>query len=256
MVNPVIVCIAKLESNYIKSFVDYHLALGFDKIYLYDNEDVPTYDKLNLGQNVIITHFPGNKYRKPIQYIILRHFVKYFMYNHSHVAHIDIDEYISLKKHSCIKEFINEYIHGDCGGIGMNWRFFGSNGKTFQENIPDPIRFTKCELKGNPHIKTLFEVKSFVKFNTAHDITCKKDIKSTNGFVINGPFNENIDFSVIQLNHYKCKTLPEFKFIRTRMRADIIGNINEDVINSFNTYNLNEIEELTSCNFYTNLKII
>jgi hypothetical protein len=44
--NPVIVCIAKLEQDYIEEFVRYHLAIGFNKIYIYDNDDVPTYKKL------------------------------------------------------------------------------------------------------------------------------------------------------------------------------------------------------------------
>lgn len=52
--------------------------------------------------------------------------------------------------------------------------------------------------------------------------------KSTNNTIINGPFNDDIDFDVIQLNHYKCKT-------RTRGRADIPGLPNEDIDEGFNS---------------------
>ena len=69
------------------------------------------------------------------------------------------------------------------------------------------------------------------------------------------PIDEiNIDFNVIQLNHYKCKTLPEFQYIRTRQRADIPGDMNEDVLESFNKYNINEVRDLTAYYFYHSIK--
>ena len=43
---PVIVCIAKKEQDYIEEFVKYHLHLGFKHIYIYDNEDIPTYENM------------------------------------------------------------------------------------------------------------------------------------------------------------------------------------------------------------------
>ena len=247
-----IVCIAKYESDYIKSFVDYHLKIGFDEIYIYDNENEPTYEKLLNNPKVKVIHLPNNNYHKAVQYIVLEDFAKKYISSFTHITHIDIDEYIVLKKHSNIKDFIREYIIGDCAGIGINWRFFGSNGHLEKTDTPDPIRFTRCELKGNIHIKTLFDVTYFEKFITPHSIKIKQDmfIKNTNNDIIYGPLNNNIDFSVIQLNHYKCKTLPEFKYIRTRGRADLCRNPKEDIIHSFELYNLNEIEELTILKYF------
>ena len=73
MIVPAIVCIAKLEQDYIEEFVKYHLALGFKYIYLYDNEDEPTYQKMlqKYKENVIVIHAPFNNHYKPIQYIVL-----------------------------------------------------------------------------------------------------------------------------------------------------------------------------------------
>ena len=174
-----------------------------------------------------------------------------FKSNITHVAHIDIDEFIVLKKHNNIIDFIKEYIVGDCQGIGMNWRFFGSSNQTEQTNIPVTVRFTMCEEKGNKHIKTLFKKDNFLKYQTCHDVVLNKGfIKSTNGVIINGPFNDNIDFSVIQLNHYKSKTYPEYVNIRQRGRADMYDALPENVEETFKLYDLNEVEDLTACNFY------
>jgi hypothetical protein len=259
----VIVCIAKLEHDYIEEFVKYHLALGFETIYIYDNEDEPTYEKQleKYASSVIVFHLPGNHYGAPVQYVALYDFVYSIMPdndNITHVAHLDIDEFIVLKKHRHINDFINEYIVGDCGAIGINWRHFGSSGNENKINEPNTIRFTKCEEKGNKHIKTLFCKKYFLDFYSCHavNLTPGYFTKSTNGTIINGALNEDIDFSIIQLNHYKCKTLEEFKYIRTRGRADIKGSIyGEDVVASFNMYNINEIEDLTARNFYSKLDV-
>jgi len=252
---PVIVCIAKLESDYIEEFVKYHLALGFKRIYLYDNEDQPTYENLlQFYRNYVhVTHYPGNNFHKGVQYMALDHFIENFLKQPeiTHVAHIDIDEFIVLKKHNNICEFIDEYIVGDCQAIGMNWRFFGSSGQSEKTKKPNTVRFTMCEKNGNHHIKTLFKKEHYLGYVTCHDVKLNYGyVKSTNGAIIWGPFNSNIDFSVIQLNHYKCKTLPEFRVIRTRQNADIPGKIEENVDQNFHLYNRNEIEELTARNFY------
>ena len=60
---------------------------------------------------------------------------------------------------------------------------------------------------------------------------------------------------VIQLNHYKCKTLPEFRYIRTRQRADVSGIVNENIDAAFKDWDINEEEELTAHNFYKNIDI-
>jgi len=254
VIKPVIVCIAKFENDYIDEWIQYHLSLGFDKIYLYDNEDNPTYNNL-FYENVIVIHFPGKNYDVPVQYKVLSHFVCNYMYNFTHVTHIDIDEFITLKKHSSIKEFIREYIHGDCAGICMNWRHFGSNSIVVKNNQPVTQRFTRCEKNGDPHIKVLFDTSYFVCFRTVHNVDLINGyyIKTTKGIPIgNLPTNIHIDFSVIQLNHYKCKTLPEFQFIRSRGRADMLENPLEDIENDFKILDLNEIEDLTAKKFYSN----
>jgi len=252
---PVIVCIAKKEQDYINEFVDYHLGIGFKTIYLYDNEDVPFYETYLNNKNVIVTHLPFNNYNKGVQYKALDHFVSTYMKDVTHVAHIDIDEYIVLKKHENIKHFINEYIVGDCQGIGINWRFFGSSGHTEKQNEPNTQRFTMCEEKGNMHVKTLFKTTHFNGYGTVHHVYFTEGHnKSTNGRILTDSFNEDIDLSVIQINHYKCKTLPEFRIIRERGRADIAGNITENIDEIFKEFDKNEVEDLTAKIKFKNLQ--
>jgi hypothetical protein len=253
---PVIIAIAKLESSYIEEWVKYHILLGFDMIYLYDNEDQPTYQSLlsNYSYKVSVIHFPGKDFEIGVQYAALNHFVANYMRtnNITHVAHIDIDEFIVLKKHANIQDFITEFIKDDCAGIGINWRHFGSSGHTEKTEVPVTERFTMCQESGNSHIKTLFDIRYFIAWDSCHTIYVpwNVSIKSTNGQGIRGPFNDSIDFTVIQLNHYRSKTFPEYVYARSRQRADLFIQIPENVEETFKACDYNEIEELTACNFY------
>ena len=113
-----------------------------------------------------------------------------------------------------------------------------------------------CEKNSNQHIKTIFKVSDFISYNTCHDVNVKEHctIKSTDGKIISGPFNFNGDISVIQLNHYKCKTLEEFKYIRgLRQRADIKEHDSEDVDILFRTHDRNEVLGETAFRFFANL---
>jgi len=262
--SPVLVCIAKLEQNYIEEFVRYHLSLGFVRIYLFDNEDVPTYEELLRpyvdAKQLVVIHLPHNNHSLindagqqlfiPVQYLALHIFTEQFMSDPqiTHVVHIDIDEFIVLKKHNNICEFINEYIKDDCAGIAMNWRFFGSSFNTDPITKPVVQRFTMCAEKGDKHIKTIFRKDRFLQFDGCHTIkTTSGHIKSTDGTIIEGSYNETAPIDVIQVNHYKCKTLPEFRYIRTRMRADVSSFSNtgkEDVDADFKKYDINEVEDL------------
>ena len=92
-------------------------------------------------------------------------------------------------------------------------------------------------------------IEEFVKY---HYVILKNGfVKSTNCEVILGPTN-NIDCSVIQLNHYKCKTLPEFRNISTRGKADRVIYPEENVDEIFNKYDINDVVDLTAHDFYSN----
>ena len=248
---PALVCIAKLEQPYIEEFVQYHLKLGFAHIVLYDNEDVPTYAAmLSAYPQVRVIHLPGNSYHKAVQYVALDDFCANHLREFTHVAHIDVDEFIALKRHANIRDFIDEFIVGDCGGIGMNWRFFGDSGHAAPTAAPVTHRFTRCAAQGDQHVKTLFKTEHFAAFSGCHAVTLTSGhIKTTQGVVFDGPFSPP-DVSVIQLNHYKCKTLPEFQRARTRQRADVQGETHENVTENFHIYNHNEEEDLTACTFF------
>lgn len=128
----VICAIAKYEYDYIKEWVEYHLDLGFDKIIIYDNNDLDgeRYDELLSeyikSEQVEIRDVRG---RRAMQRVVYNEF--YHEGNFDWVAIIDIDEFISPNrtKYKNIKEFIEKNSNADA--IYLYWQTYGDAGKTY-----------------------------------------------------------------------------------------------------------------------------
>jgi hypothetical protein len=218
-----ICCIALDEELYIDEWLDHHLnKLGFNHVYVYDNS--PQEGTLKPRKNVTVIHFPGSTKQVPAY----NHFLENFGKKHDWCAFIDVDEFFVLKKHATIQEYLLEESRGLSApvAIGVNWVLFGSDGQEKYEPRPVMERFTKGTM--NQHIKSIVRTRGLsnqVSFENCHiprDIPVTVHIPS-NGktdYVFNTPSNTNFDDSVIQLNHYFCKSREEFEKKISRGRAD------------------------------------
>jgi hypothetical protein len=129
--NTAVLCaIAKNEEPYIHEWIIYHLKLGFDHIYLYDNSDANTLKDLQLlyPKTVTVLHYPG----KCLQLPAYNDFILRYGKDHTWCAYIDIDEFFVLKKEKTIKEVLQEKCRS--GALAVNWVLFGSNHvETFED---------------------------------------------------------------------------------------------------------------------------
>lgn len=232
-----LVCIAKNEDNYIQEWIDYHLKLGFDEVFVYKNN----WEYSNDSTKVNVINFPGEVQQlKAYNTFINTHHGVY-----DWAAFFDVDEFLVLKKHKNIKEFLSDYNSHDV--LAINWVFFGNNGnkKVEDGNYSMIQRFTKRCKDTNFHIKTICKVKPEIQFTLPHNTN--KPWVTTNGRTGNGPFNHNGDDSVAQLNHYFFKSWDEFVNKVGRGRADTRTPYN---INSFNFNECNDVEDYTAYKFY------
>lgn len=231
----VIVCVAKNEERYIREWVDYHLKLGFDHIYVYKNDW-----GYHIG-NKKVTEIDFNGSCQQVN--AYNHFISHYGHTCTWAAFIDVDEYICLRKHSHIKLFLNEFHFLDT--IAMNWRLFGDNGHTLP-NDGVVNRFTKTSISGNMHIKMLIKPTSDVHFESPH--STNKQWVSVNGAKGEGPFNHSWNYDIIQLNHYFCKTKAEFQEKIDKGRPDIDS---KRTMKEFDPHNLNEVEDTRASEFYS-----
>ena len=223
--NKAVVCsIQKKEDAYIDEWVDYHLAIGFEMIYIYDNTD--NYNLRNWGNKrfldgVRVTHFPGIKKQVLADSDCAKRAEKD---GATWAAFFDIDEFLLLKKNENINEFLVEYGPSK-GAIGINWMIVGTSNATKYEPKPVTLRFQHTDPQwGRRYIKTIARVKDLEKFNDPHHASfIDKTTKTidTNGSTIKGPFNRNMTTDVAVLYHYQFKSREEFIARKEKGRPDL-----------------------------------
>lgn len=240
----IVCCIALNEEPYIDEWIKYHLALGFSHIYIYDNSDTNTLKNRN-SNNVTIIHFPGKtKQLEAYDMCVLQYKNK-----HKWCAFIDCDEFIVLKKHNSIMEFLNEY--NDCDSIALNWLMFGSSNKKEYHNEPVTSRFRYCSSTVNDHIKCICKLNSINKYASAHHPQLYKgDVFDTNKKIIYGPLNSDGDLSVACIHHYYTKSEEEFREKIERGRADIIQKRSLDELINIHSNN-NNVYNSDAWDFYS-----
>jgi len=248
-----LVCIAKNEDNYILEWISYHQKLGFDSIFVYQNN-------WNLPINVKGVHnieFNGECQQVPAY----NHFIENYSNIFDWVAFIDVDEFFALKKHSSIKDFLEDFKDVQ-GGLAINWVMFGSSGHTDVKNGNYAVlsRFTRSAKSPNRHIKSILRIKrsSWLQglfnsgqtkvrmINPHHPNIALMDTRREK---VEGPFNPGGPVDLLQINHYFTKSPAEFRVKIGRGRADqpelrdISEFDDEDEVS-------NDVEDFTALNFY------
>ena len=233
-----LVCIAKNEEHYIKEWCDYHLKLGFDQIFIYQNDWVCDLEM----KNVIKLTMDG----PTKQMEAYNTFIKTYHQEFDWVAFFDVDEFLVLKKHTDVKNFISDYSRHD--GIGINWVVFGSNNheEIIDNNYSLVGRFTKRENGVDQHVKSIVKMIDVNRLDMyVHNPN--RPIVNTNGNLFYGPFNSEKSDDIAQINHYFCKTRKEFEKKINRGRSD---TTDFRKMEEFDLTNKNEVDDFTAYNFY------
>ena len=118
---------SRWESETIVEWLQYYISLGFDHAYIYCNDDDPVemYEKLRpyiecADPFVTFHHIPFQG-QQPACWI---HFLENYKHETEWFLFIDADEFLALKPHNSIKQFMLEFERDfDC--IHFNWIWFG-----------------------------------------------------------------------------------------------------------------------------------
>jgi hypothetical protein len=214
--------IAVDEEAYIDEWVDYHYALGFTAFYIYDNSPANELRQwaTHKGPHVVLKHFP----EKAAQ---LKHLTECgntygVANNHTWLAYYDIDEFLVLRKHRHVVDFLHEYAKE--GALAINWLLFFNSGRVHYEPLPVTKRFFYREAMANNYTKLIVRLDDLnveIQFHSPHIVPLKegKLTIDTNGHVNKIHLNYNGPTDIASLHHYHTKSRKEF--IRKKMRGDV-----------------------------------
>jgi len=206
-------CIVKDENEYLEEWISYHLKIGVQHFFIYDNESkIPvhkTLETLGLLQYVTVS----NIYGKAKQIKAYNDCLTRYRKSCKWIGFIDVDEFIVPKSTNgdligLLKEF------EQFGGLGMNWLVFGSNGHVKRTNQPQLQSFllrSEENFSVNRHVKMIVQTKFVNRSTGAHSFSFLGSYCCVNeNFVpISGSYSD-ISVGKVQLNHYYCRSLEEY----------------------------------------------
>lgn len=215
--------IGKCENNYIREWIEHYKQIGFDHIFLYDNNDLEgecfeevIQDYIDSGF-VSITNFRGKKICQMEAYNDC--YSKHSEYDW--IAFFDCDEFLQIENNFLlkgnVKRFLSQSIFKDQDIIKINWKTYTDSGilspkgdysiKKFTEFIEDRYhvdnRHVKCILKTNRNLKFIDSVHIAKGSDKICNVFGKKEIYSN--------LNKGQAIWVrAWINHYRLKTIEEF----------------------------------------------
>ena len=253
-------CIGRLENRYSVEFVEHYLNLGFDKIFIYDNnyngeehfEDVLK-NFVDKGCVEIINF----RNKSESQFNAYNECYMNHKDEYEWMAFFDFDEFLVLENEKNIKDFLSKGCFDKYNCVLVNWKIMDDNGLVKNDGRPVMERFTR-EMDINKCISYSFPENNHVKsiVRCGGDITFK-----TNPHVPNGsidccdamgnpcdlsPFKKFI-FDGAYLKHFMTKTIQEWYEIKSK-RGYPDGNTDffktHDIFDEFFKRNIKTDEKL------------
>jgi hypothetical protein len=231
-----LVCVAKWEDHYLEEWLDYNHKIGFDKIIMYQNDWRTDIERPFLEKRIC----DG----RSIQVGLYNHHLSIDK-EYDWIAFFDCDEFLVLKKHNNVKEFIEEY-GSKHPVLSFNWHMFGNLNKKERTSNSLIKEFTKRGEHPDQHIKVMVKVDNCAPFQLPHNLILPS--MDTNGRIFHGPFNKMGPTDVAYLNHYHNKTREDWMDRCRRGRIDC--DIAHDEHRWDNEVNINnEVEDMWAYNF-------
>lgn len=215
-----ICAIIKNEADYIEEWIDYHLKIGFEKFYIYDNESTDNVrevlEKYIRKGIVEYIYYPGKGKQMPAYNDCIQRYKNKCRY----LAIIDLDEFIlpiEDKNIYGIKKYLKKY-----AGLTINWVIFGSAGHIKKPDglVLENFKYRSKEI--NKHVKTICNPRWVDFIDNPHypHYVIKKYSVDENCKKIEGPYNFDFPANKFRINHYFCKSQEEAKRKFARGYAD------------------------------------
>ncbi len=214
--------ICKDENDYLPEWLDYHILMGVDRFYIYDNESQvglreTLKEYIDLGW-ALVMDIPG----KAIQLDAYDHCLKTFGANTRWMGFIDTDEFLVPKTSLDLKELLKSY--EEYAGLAVSSLFFGSS--RYQER-PAVGQIAAYTLRTHPtyflntFVKSIVQPARVLIPESPHEFAFKENSWCVNEGRLRVDFQHFPNhIEKIQLNHYFCRSAGEFKLKSQRGRGD------------------------------------
>lgn len=225
-------CIAKMENRYINEFVEHYKKLGFDNIFIYDNNDING-EKVS---DAIMEHIDSGfakvidyRGKKVCQLMAYRDCYEKFNKQYDWIAFFDCDEFLEFTDKSLnIKDFLSFDYFLDTHAVHINWKIYDDNDLLEYDDLPLNKRFTRPRLPldfsdksyydypANGYYKTILrcKLKNLIWGRDPHYLTINPNYIAKTPSGKNCIWNFSIfrqpEFNICYLKHFMFKSIQEY----------------------------------------------
>ena len=242
-----ICAIAKKENLYVREFVEHYKKLGYNNIFIYDNnkkfdeniKDVIK-DYIDIGF-VRIIEFRETDTNITPQFKAYKDCYSNNNKFYDWLSFFDIDEFLEINsKYNSIQDFLNDNIFKKCKNIKINWLWYFDKNILYYENEPLQKRIAKFVIDDylNSHIKSTVRGNLYKnyweKLGNPHTSELNFLSCSSSGKKIkyNSPYIFPPDYTNAILKHYSKKSFEEYCIKLKRGRADVKNDTKYQFINN------------------------
>lgn len=246
-----IAALIRNEAHYLEEWLKFHIHLGIEHFYLYNNNDQDdgTLDILSKYHSYItLREMKGIKQ----QTNAVMHCIDTHKDDAAWMCVIDADEFIVPRFGLSVPALLKSF--EEFSALCPHWYIFGSNGHTKYEAKPVIERFTKRASEVDRHIKSIVNPKKVIGWVSAHKFTMTSPaVDEHYNYIDNFESRpEPATADIVAINHYVCKSLEECYNRRSRARADT-GEVRQ-MPHFFDGHNRNDVEDLTAFNIWKSIK--
>lgn len=266
--------IMKNEARYIREWLLFHLEVGVEHFYLYDNGVVcGTGDAVrsapDLAKHCTIVNWPA----MTSQFDAYLHCIREFQHESRWISFIDIDEFLFASTHDNLNEVLIDY--ETFPAVAVSWLMFGTSG--VYERPPGLVTETFIKRgdtslvnhgrqniygrddKGQPLYWPFFcEIKSVVNPREVVGIITPHSFRYAKGYAVDEEFSpidsypetafarrKRVTVNRLRLHHYWSKSVTEFQEKLERGRA--VARVSYDYLTAYSRESLmNCVEDLSA----------
>jgi hypothetical protein len=203
-----IVAILKNEALYIREWIEYHLLVGVERFYLYDNESEDNLKEVlepYIKRGVVVyTLWAGKMQQVPVY----NDAVLKYKSETKWLAIIDADEFIVPLQDDSVPQFLKDY--EQYPAVVLNWFVFDCGGHIKQPRGLVIENYTRGYY--GTHIKSIVNPQKVAQANIHGHVYFNNELAVTENFMqVSGDFVQYDFVKRIRLNHYWTKSYTEFK---------------------------------------------
>ncbi len=243
-----IVAIVKNEADYIEEWIRYHLLVGIDRFFIYDNGSTDETCRIlqkyvERGIVVLRKHLGIGQ-----QLNVYNDALRRYRFQSKYISFIDVDEFLySCEPEKTVRQQILELFasYPNAGGLAVNWRMFGSSGHISKPEggvLENYLYRSKDDGRGNICVKTIVDPRRVYRVVHAHYPMYYKGFYSVDesGKRVEGWANPVKEIRRLRINHYFTKSKEEWiirrrlgrvtrKHFEIRMMEEFYAHDNNDI---------------------------